>query len=381
MRQVNHIRVMALDLRFDLRGVVALSSVCLLLFLSGCATGETAFRQGDYAEAARVSADRLSRQPNAESAREVFLNAYPQARAEWLSRAESARRDSADPFRWERVYEAYEVLRDLANRAALTPFAGQGDIVIDYFLDEIEEAKVNAATARIEFADNLLKEGDLYQARAAYEHYTVAMRYAGQREDIQRKLDAAHVAGTSQLGIDPVVARGHGLNPEELTAAIVSDFSEHRIHFFVEAAASSSWDDREADQYLEVVIGEMSIVREESEVGERIVHHELPPRPEGEEPREVSATIVTREKRIVASCPVTLSVFDVARDQWVFERDVVSQSLWSSQWEVVLGDRRAIVEEELRLAEPPDPELTEMAQDLARHVVDDVRANLRAHFQ
>ncbi|MDQ8182661.1 hypothetical protein [Pelagicoccus sp. SDUM812005] len=362
---------------------LSIALLCGLLALAGCETGESAFRQGDFAEAARVSADRLARKPDNEKAAEIFLRAYPQARAEWLGRARQAQEDGSDPFRWERVLSAYEVLQGLSSRAALTPFAGKRGIEIVYYHAEIESARSEAGKGRIQFADALMESGDLYDAREAHEHYLAATRFVGQRADVLRKADEARRAGTLLVGIDGVTAQGHSLNPERMMAALVEELERHPPHRFVAFVPSSELGEREAVQYLELSIGEVSVSRSEAEVGERSFRRVLtmPVQNSEAESVEVKAKVFKREKTFDLFCPARVLVFEGSGWDAVFNRELPGRSVWAAQWDVLQGDRRAIEGQELSLSEPADPEHAKLMQQLTESVAAQARDALASFYR
>ena len=354
------------------------------LWLAGCATGQSAFRHGDYVEATRVSAERLSRAPENKKARAVFLTAYPQARSEWLSRAEQAAANEADPFRWERVLRAYEVLQDLSNWAALTPFAREAGIEVDFHHDELESARSKAVAARVAEGDALLAEGEMEAAREAYDHYKVALGLAGNRQDLMRKLDTAREAGTLWVGIDPVVARGHGLNPARLEAALADRLSDRLGRGFVAFAPSAELAAYQGSMYLEVSIGELSVERSGKEVGRRQVQRTLPAIARdgvAEEPRIARAEVIAREKTVVASTQTRIRLFGTAESHVLLDRQIGARHVWSAQWDVLVGDKRALGDEALRLSEPPDPELSESAEGLVSEIAREVRSVMGSYFR
>ncbi|MDQ8186990.1 hypothetical protein [Pelagicoccus sp. SDUM812002] len=311
---------------------------CGLLLLSGCETGESAFKQGDFAEAARVSADRLARKPENEKAAAIFLRAYPQARTEWLGRAQQALENASDPFRWERALAAYEVLQGLSSRAALTPFVGREGIEVVYYHSEIESARASAAKDRIRFADALMQEGDLYKARDAYDHYLAAIRFAGERDDLRGKAQEARLAGTLLVGIDPVQAQGHSLNPLSMMSVLVAELESHPPHDFVDFVPSNELGERVAHQYLELSIGEVSVTRSEAEVGQKSYKRVLEPELQNPnaESVEVKAKVFKREKRIDLFCPARVRIFEGAAWEAVLNRELPGRSeLASLRWTVV----------------------------------------------
>ncbi|MDQ8201769.1 hypothetical protein [Pelagicoccus sp. SDUM812003] len=343
--------------------------------LSGCATGTAAFRQGDYTEAARVSADRLSRNPNNRKAGEVFLQAYPQARELWLQKIRSARAVESDPFRWERVYEAYQVLRDLANRASLTPFAARSEIVVDFHLDDIESARRHLVEARVSHAESLLDLNDRYAAREAYDHFGVALRYAGQREDLLERQDIAREAGTLLVGIDPSLAQGHGINPEKLDTLLLEKLMDRPARLFVRFLPAAQAEAAQVAHFAQVEIGDLSLHRSESEAGQRDFRRALE-KAEGQEhdsKREISATVFTRRKELAASCPVVVRVFHSGTQETLLERSLEVAAVWSAEWDVLTGNRRALPDESFRFSEPPDPELSEMADREAYEIAQRTR--------
>ncbi len=361
------------------------TAICLVLglfLLAACETGESAFRQGDYAQAARVSADRLARRPDNEKAAEIFLHAYPQARAEWTGRARQALENTSDPFRWERALSAYEVLQGLSTRAALTPFAGTSGIEIVYYHSEIESARVNAGKGRIEFADALLGKGDLYAAREAFEHYSIAMRFTGERDDILQKLEDARRAGTLLVGVDPVVAQGHSLNPTSMLNTLVKELERRAPHGFVAFVPSSELGEMKAEQYLELSIGEVSIVRSEAEVGQKLFQRVLPPSIQDSEapPVEVKATLYKREKTIELACPARVRIFEGTDGDAVLNRELPGRTAWGAQWDVVQGNRRALGGYEVHLSEPADPEHAKLMQQLAEALADQARDVLAGYY-
>ncbi len=370
-------------LSFYKLGSSVLLTVIGLLFLSGCETGESAFRHGDYAEAARVSADKLARKPDNEKAAEIFLRAYPQARAEWLARLNQSLDNTSDPFRWERALSAYEVLQGLSTRASLTPFAGSSGIEVVYYHSEIQTAQINAANARIEYADELMASGDLYAAREAYGHYEVAMRYAGRRDDLLQKLDDARRAGTLLVGIDPVEAQGHSLNPGSMMAALVTELEAHSPHGFVAFVPSEELGELKAVQYLQLTIGEVSVVRSEAEVGQKAFRRVLDKEVQDSETIqfEVKATVFRREKTIALSCPARVRIFEGAEGDAVLNRELPGNSAWSTQWDVLQGDKRALGGYEVQLAEPPDPEHARLMQQLAEALAAQARDALENYYK
>ncbi|MDQ8197365.1 hypothetical protein QEH56_04360 [Pelagicoccus enzymogenes] len=355
--------------------------LCGLILLSGCETGESAFKQGDFAEAARVSADRLARKPDNEKAAAIFLRAYPQARAEWLGRARQAEENTSDPFRWERALSAYEVLQGLSTRAALTPFAGQSGIEVVYYHAEIESARAKAAESRIQFADALMEDDDLYRAREAYDHYLVAMRFAGERDDIVQKAEDARRAGTLLVGIDPVRAQGHSLNPGSMMAALVHELEAHGPHGFVAFVPSSELGETKAHQYLELSIGELVVNRHEAEIGQTAFQRVLNASVQDAEPVEVKAKVFRREKRIELACPARVRVFEGAAWEVALNRELPGKSSWAVQWDVLQGDRRAVTGQELQLSEPPDPEHAELMQQLAEALAVQARDALASYYR
>ncbi len=354
------------------------------LWLSGCATGQSAFRNGDYVEAVRVSSERLARSPDNEKSRAVFVTAYPQARAEWLSRAARAAEDAGDPFRWERVLAAYEVLQNLSNQAALTPFAGGEGIEIDFHHEELASARSAAIAAREAYGDALLERGEMQAAREAYEHYQVAVGYAENRTELIRKMDTARSAGTLWVGIDPVVARGHGLNPALLEGALSDALRAQPVHGFVAFLPSPELAAYQGAMYLQVSIGELSLNRTGREVGRRQLQRTLPSLAKeelAEEPRIARAEVVTRDKKVVASTMARVRLFGTAESHVLLDREIGARHVWSAQWDIVAGDRRAVGDEPLRLAEPPDPDLAESAAGLADELALEVRNLMASYFR
>lgn len=354
-----------------------------VFLLTGCETGEAAFRQGDYAQAARVAADRLARRPDNEKAAEIFLHAYPQARAEWAGRARQALDNAGDPFRWERALSAYEVLQGLSTRAALTPFAGTSGIEIVYYHTEIESARINAGQGRIDFADALMEKGDLYSAREAFDHYSEAVRFAGQRDDLLQKIEDARRAGTLLVGVDPVVAQGHSLNPARVLSALVKELESHAPHRFVAFVPSSELGEVKAVQYLQLTVGEVSVVRSEAEIGQKAFVRVLDSSVQdtGESAVEVKATLFTREKIIEIACPAHLKVFEGMQGEAVLNRELPVLTAWGTQWDIVHGDRRALGGREVQLSEQADPAHAHLMQQLVEVLAAQARDVLAVYYK
>lgn len=355
--------------------------VAAAALLSGCATGRAAFKAGNYTEAAKVAADRLARSPKAEKAAEVFLLAYPVARNEWLAEVAEAEADRWDPFRWERVANGYGVLRDLANRAALTPFANQEAIVIDYFNEEFVEAKSLAAKARESAGDELLNTGEMYDAREAFHHFEVAISFAGPKPVLMQKRETALELGTLLVAIDPVNVKGHGVNASLLESALVHDLKVQKSHRFVRFVEAGGPGEVPADYFVSLTVGELSLERVDAEVGRTPFRKVIGEGREGERQREVGAVLFRREKRITANSPANLAVFGRGADQPVFEVQLASARSWVAHWDVLEGDSRAVEGRELHLREPADPGFDELAQLSVEGLVADTRTSLAGYFR
>lgn len=369
----------------NLRLIVAALLLALTGILTGCATGGAAYRSGNYTEAARISADRLSHSPNAEKAREIFLVSYPQALSEWKVRVAAAESDESDPFRWERALRGYEVLQELSGKAALTPFGREGTVEIGNYYDRIEESRRQAVAAREAAGDRLMETGDLYAAREAYDHFERALVLARGNGRIEEKLDRALAMGTLWVGIDPVLAREHGINPSKLESALVEVLTQRPVDRFVAFGRSDELGDGAALHFLEVSIGEMGVERRESEVDQRAYHREIEiDRKRGDDGevklRHVDAKVFTRRKELLADCPARIRVFDTADDRMALERELDVKTAWAADWDVMVGDKRALGDEHFRWSEPPDPELSEVADGLAYQIAEDVRSVLVNYY-
>lgn len=354
--------------------------LCLLAVLSGCATGTRAFRNGDYTEAARVAADRLSWSPKAQKAGEIFLMAYPLAWDEWKIRLAAAESDTADPFHWERVVASYDALRDLSNRAALTPYRDHPSITIESFSEAYQVARGNAAAAREEAGDALMEHADLYASREAYRHYSVAWQYAPHREVLSAKLEEARALGTITVGLDSIRMEGHGINPSSLESELLALLSDDPGHLFVRFVRSNEMLDGGVDYFVTVSVGELSLERSDAEVGRTPYHRLIHVGHDSEATREVAAMVYHREKRFTTESPAWIEVYQVGLAESVLEDRLIGFGSWAARWDVLEGDKRAIGDRTLRLGEPTDPEFGELAQISTVSVANELHHTLVGFF-
>lgn len=368
--------------------ILSLWLAAVALLLSGCVTGERAYQLGDYTRAVHLSAKRLAGHPNSRKAEDVLVNAYPQARAEWLQRADYAKSETFDPFRWERVYEAYRHVHDLADRARQTPVGQAAALDLSYFDSAQQEARTNAAAARDRAGDALLAHGERHAARDAYFHFERSLSYLPHQSDVGRKLALAKALGTLRVSLGPVVSRDHGLglNPAELERAVLEELASRPIHQFVEFVPGYLAEVADTHHYLQLTVVGADIGREyESHSSYDYAREIVVGKTEEAEPKEIKKTVFAQlfehRKETRSDAWLSMNIYDEETDTLAFTRQIREQVDWRARWYRVFGDRRALSKPVHESHEPIAPSYYSQAQELTEELAETVYYQLRSYYR
>ena len=164
-------------MRSNSRILFYLSIISLSIYMGACTTGKKAFEKGDYYSAVLKAVNRLRSNAGQEKAQEALRNAYPLA-IQSLEESIHNTQSSHNSFKWVKVVSYYERITTLYNEIKSSP--GALKVIPNPFnpVNELREAKENAAGEYYEAGEKAMALGTRDGAKSAYSYYIKSRNYS-----------------------------------------------------------------------------------------------------------------------------------------------------------------------------------------------------------
>ncbi|MDD4968279.1 MAG: hypothetical protein PHT07_02500 [Paludibacter sp.] len=172
--------------------------IVVVIIATSCATGNTAYKHGDYYKACLESIDRLRSNPKSSKSQDVLVKAYPLAQKTALREIDNALLANG-PDRYEVLVFQYDRLNLLANDIFNCPKALELIPQPTQYVAELSKAKQMAADNSYEAGIKALNYGTIDQARAAYRYFQNANQYVNGYKDVLTKMADARYAATLRV--------------------------------------------------------------------------------------------------------------------------------------------------------------------------------------
>ena len=370
----------------------AVTLACCLGLLMGCATGQKAYRRGEYTKAVYQATKRLKRAPDNEKSLDALSRAYPAAQECLLQNIERAER-SPDPFKWEPVVSAYGELNRMADAIRTTPAAHRLLPNPTFYGDELHAARTQATEARYQAGASLLSRRDRMSARDAMSHFAVADRLMPGYKDVKVQLEAAQKAATVMVVFKPVQCASHGVDIAFLQDRLHTFLSDYRPSEFVRFHSTpearrlglTSPDEVVELQFDQFVVGD-------SRLKEKVQTHEkdgvIVGRTRSQPPQDVVGTVkadvTSFETSVATRAKLSLRIVDGQTQEVLLDEELPGENVWSESWATFRGDERAVPEAVMKLVrdrEPPPPSRQVLFEALAEHLFEKASNRIRAHYQ
>ena len=337
--------------------------------MGSCTTGKKAFEKGDYYSAVLKAVNRLRSNASQEKAREALRNAYLLA-VQSLEESIHNAQNSPNSFKWVKVVNYYERISKLYNEVKSSP--GALSVIPNPFnpVNELKEAKENAAGEYYEAGEKALALGTRDGAKSAYNYYVKSRNYSRRFRDVQEKIKQAKDLATLRVVVEtaPQPAGNRRLSStffqQKLHNYIFNRKINEFVQFYTQDQALNS--PIKVDQIIRVEFVDLKIG--ESHTYEKVEKFtkdsiRVDTETEGEEEKPVYesafAKLKTFRKELLTRGTLHIQVFDAQRQQTVLNKDFKEESVWVSEWARYEGDKRALTSEQQELCKQSEQRIPE----------------------
>jgi hypothetical protein len=205
----------------------------VILNITSCSTGFTAYKHGDYYNACLESIDRLRSKPNNKKAQYVLTTAYPLALKTTEREIDNANlannADKYDVF----VYN-YQRMNKLADAIFASPKAYELIPKPVEYVAELSNAKQMAAEQSYNMGINALKIHTVDQARAAYQYFLKANDYVRGYKDVLNKIDDARYYATLRIVVQrPITSNRYQYSADFFYNNLLAEMKENAKNRFI----------------------------------------------------------------------------------------------------------------------------------------------------
>ncbi|MDX2302523.1 MAG: hypothetical protein NW226_06960 [Microscillaceae bacterium] len=361
--------------------ILHLILLVLTAYLSSCSSGQKAFEQGNYYDAVLKAVSRLRANTDQEKAQEALQNAYPLA-IKSLEEAIQNTQMGNELFKWDKVVSYYNQINYLYQQIQSSP--GALKVIPNPFnpVNELLNARQNAAMEYFKAAENAIASGNREGARQAYRYFLKTKEFNAQFRDIDQKIRDAKDQGTLRVMIEPIPNPN---NSREISAGFLQQKLLNYIHtnsihefvkFYSPVEANNTpypMDHVLRMQFADLKLSEANHYERVEDISKDSVQVGTVKVGEEEKPifETVKAKLKTLRKEIQTSGILQVEVLDPIRQELIYHQDFQNQSIWSSEWGICEGDKRALTNAQLQLIqkkEEPSPRPQKLFEDFSQVV-------------
>lgn len=365
------------------------------LWLISCNSAQKAFNNGDYEEAVRLSIQKLRDKPNDKKARTLLVDSYQKAVDANLSTIEAYERIE-DPLRWEPIVRAYNRLNLLHQRLDRCPVCDDLLPSRNLYIDEWNEARLNAAEVRYQMGMSELSGSTRQSAKEAMEHFMQAEQFESDYKDVRQQMEVALNRATLHVVIRnmPVQQRSYEsiqTEFEQKLIEVVSNRTANRyVRFYSEEEVSRQrpeFIDHHIDMTFESFrVGNMIMESNTTEltskdsvkIGDARVGGETIP-----VYGKVSAKFTSYAKTIMGDGQLLFVVSDAETGRIILQQRFVGEYQWRHEWASFNGDERALSPKQKELAAlrdmPPPPD-THIFEEFTLPIFQNVSDRIRRFY-
>ncbi|RMG17483.1 MAG: hypothetical protein D6730_23965 [Bacteroidetes bacterium] len=354
--------------------------------LTACKTGKKAFRQGDYEEAVYSAINRLRSAPNNKKALQTLKEAYPIMLDYYQDQIEQAKL-SSDPLRWERVLDLYGELNQVYDEVQRSPAAKRALPQVRNFSSEYEEARRRAAEARYALGEQELAKGHREAAKAAYRHFERCLQLQPGFRDAEEKMFEAQDLATVIVQIEPIPVHSRVLE-------LSNEFFENQI---IEWVRSYTWSPfvrfysakdtdahlREPDHIIKMkfddfVVGQAYVKEREVQRVNDSVEVEVKVGKDSTRTDYITAKATVHQftKEITSTGLLDVQIIDARNGAVISQRKFPGTFIWVDRWGFFNGDERALTEEDKQFIrkkrESPNPPPQDLFIEFTRPIFNQV---------
>lgn len=377
-----------------MRKILPLLSLFIGLIIISCSSGEKALEKGDYYQAVIKSINRLRSNPSKEKARQIVAKAYPLA-VNWYNKQIQQTKSSNIPLKWSRIVSNYQTLNNLAREIDRCPAAKEMIPVPNYYINELEDAKHQAAPECYIAGMEALNRGTREDAKRAFRHFMNANNYVPNYKDVVEMMDKAHYMATLKVVIEQIPL-------PSLRFKLSADFFQDQVDRFLGQQLKREfvrfYSPQEAQQeklefpdqilriqFMDFVVGEThETSKEEIVVSADSVKVGTVTLKDGEKVpvyNKVKAKLTTHRREVISKGLLSLEIIKFQNKHVLMNNRLPGEFVWFTQWGHFNGDERALTPEELKLcnsepvpALPPQELFTEFTRPIYTQLTESLRS-------
>ena len=343
----------------------------VILIVSSCSSGKSAYQHGDYYKACMEAIERLRSSPNNKNAKAVLVQAYPLVQTTAQREIDNAMlANGTDKF--DVAVSQYEKLNQLANSIFNCPKALELIPKPSEYVAEMAKAKQMAAENAYNFGINALNIGTLDQARAAWQYFQNANRYVAGYKDVLNKIDESRYYATLRVVVQKPYTNANfqysaDFFYKNLMAEIRQNSKNRFIRYYTQDEARQE-NMKNPHQYIVLNFEDFSVgnIRESSNTAElkrdSVIVGTV--KVEGKTYNSyntVTARLTTFRREISSGGVLSLRFIDAQLNQELQRKNLTGSYVWNTTWANYKGDDRALTDEQKRMCtrepqSPPSPQ-------------------------
>lgn len=356
-----------------MKKLLSFLSVTIALFTLGCSkSGKKALQQGDYYTATLQAVDKLSRDPDNRTSRDVLSEAYRYASQDLLNGI-SSDKQIKQPFVWERVVDGYTRLNTMYEKIEACNVCRKLTKARAYY-SEADQAIEIAAKERYAFAMKQLQKNTRESARDAFESFDKLYSYAPDYQDVEeRREEALHLGSIHVVVEQPRLnARLYDYSYEYFQNQVEEYLATNRrlnkfVRFYnpTEAEAIDLNPDHVVRlEFIDFVVGQTRLDSKEKTVTSKDSVKTGTAKVDGKTVEVfglVNAKITEYRKQVHSHGVMLMEIVDYRTKNTLLSRELAGEFNWFNEWVKFNGDERALTKEQLaqtrnREELPPPPQ-------------------------
>ncbi|MDR2653519.1 MAG: hypothetical protein LBC68_14645 [Prevotellaceae bacterium] len=345
-----------------------------IVLAEGCkSTGMQALTQGKYYTACLQAIDKLRSSPDNAKASSALSQAYPLAVSYTEKETEHLLKSTSDNNRYQKIFELYRTMNNIAEQIARCPAALQLIPNADYYSAQLESARNMAAEESYMLGVGNLRMGTRSAARQAYLQFQKANSIIYGYKDVADKMNEAKWMATLKVVLEQI--------PVEGQYKISADFFQNKVFEYFSTSIRNEFinifSPEEAEsmrlqpdqiirlRFLDFVVGQVRESRNSYEVKRDSVKTGTYKDDQGvshDTYGTVKAKITVRQIEVSSKGILDAFIIDYKTNTTLSHQRFPGTYVWTDSYATFNGDERALSRKELdmcrraELSTPPPPQ-------------------------
>ena len=337
-----------------------LSFLIVSLTLFACTTEKKALQHGDYYNATVQAINRLRSNPTSKKALATIKESYPLALKFYKEKTDRSLTGS-NQYKYSEVADSYEKMNQLADEISRCPAALKIYPDLNYYTNELREAKKLAAAEQYNAGLNSEKLNTRNSWKDAYFNFVQADRFEPGYKDVKERMDIAKFNATLKVIVEQIpVPKNYQLSSDFFLVKMVESLIKYRPNEFVEYYSPESAQTagiKTPDQVLRMSFDEFTIgqiydketIRDCSRDSVVVGSVTLNDGTNRKVYNTVKAKLTTYRREITSKGVLDVTIIDFQENKILSENKIPGQYIWFTEWGSFNGDERAINKDQLAL--------------------------------